>query len=202
MLMKNLKTYLAGPINHKNPEAFAYSKKWREDLAIELLAMNIDSLDPLKRTGGDSITPELRSKLKTASFEGDLETINKIVGDIIIPPDLAMVEASDFITLYLPKRIDSFLDLFELKNLCENLNDSISFNDDKKIMDYISKNIYEVCGTYGEATLAKFLNIPVYLITERENNEIPEWLTGCCKDVFNSWDAYLLHIFNTYYMVV
>ena len=194
-----LKTYLAGPINHKNPEAFAYSKKWREYIAVELKAMNIESLDPLKRTGGDSITPELRVNLRAACAEEDLETIHKIVGDVIIPPDLEMVKQSHFITLYLPIRENSSFDLFELKKLCESLNDSISFEDDRKIMDYIHNNIYEICGTYGEATLAKYLNIPVYLITQRENKNIPEWLIGCCNDVFNSWDAYLLRIFNEYH---
>jgi hypothetical protein len=164
---KSISTYLAGPINRKNPEAFDYAKKWREDITIELEAMNIKCFNPLKKTGGDSITLEQHNKFKLACSEGDLETINQIVGDIIILPDLAMVENSYFITLYLPKRDD-----------------------------------YEVCGTYGEATLAKYLNIPVYLITERENKEIPEWLIGCCKDVFNSWDAYLLHIFNEYHSTV
>lgn len=164
---KNLKTYLAGPINHKNPEAFAYSKKWREDITIELKAMNIECLDPLKRTGGDSITPKLRADLRAACAEEDLETIHKIVGDVIIPPDLAMVINSHFITLYLPL-----------------------------------KDGYEICGTYGEATVAKYFNIPVYLITQRENHDIPEWLIGCCKDVFNSWDAYLLHVFNEYHSTV
>ena len=165
--MNNLKTYLAGPINRKNPEAFAYAKKWREDIAVELKAMNIDSLDPLKKTGGDSITPEQHNRFKVACSEGDLETINDIVANIIIPNDLVMVKNCDFLTLYLPKRDE-----------------------------------YEICGTYGEATLAKYLGIPVYLVTERENKEIPEWLIGCCKDVFNSWDAYLLHIFNEYHSTV
>jgi hypothetical protein len=167
MLTKNLKTYLAGPINHKNPKAFAYAKKWRDDIAKELTTMNIDSLDPLKRTGGDTISPELRSNLRAASAEGDLETINAIVGKIIIPPDLEMVTQANFITLYLPLRDE-----------------------------------YEVCGTYGEATLAKYLGKPIFLVTERENTDIPEWLTGCCKDVFNSWDAFLLHIFNEYHSTV
>jgi hypothetical protein len=164
---KNLKTYLAGPINHKNPDAFAYAKKWREDVAENLAIINIECLDPLKRTDGDTISPELRAKLRAACANEDLEIINEIVGKIIIPPDLKMVEEADFITLYLPLR-DS----------------------------------YEICGTYGEATLAKYLNIPVYLITERENHDIPEWVIGCCKDVFNSWDAYYLHIVNEYHSTV
>jgi len=159
-----LKTYLAGPINHKNPEAFAYSKKWREYIAVELKAMNIECLDPLKRTGGDTISPELRANLRAACEEENLEVIHDIVGRIIIPPDLAMVKESNFVTLYLPL-----------------------------------KDGYEICGTYGEATLAKYLNIPVYLITERDNQDIPEWLIGCCRDEFCSWDAYLLRIFNEYH---
>lgn len=162
----NLKCYLAGPINRKIPDQFEFAKKWRNDIAVELNAMNIDCYDPLKKNGGDSLTLEQHNRFKTACGIGDLETINDIVGNIIIPNDLEMVKDSDFIIIYLPKR-----------------------------------DGYEVCGTYGEATLAKYLGIPVYLMTERENNEIPEWLIGCCKDVFCSWDALLLRIFNTYHSV-
>jgi hypothetical protein len=192
-LTNKIKTYLAGPINHKNPEDFAYCKKWREDIAFELEAMNIECLDPLKKAGGDSISFELRTSLKTASKEGDLETINKIVGTVIIPSDLKMVVQADFITLYLPKRISENFDFNYIR----------SISDDKFEMErYIKENIYEICGTYGEATVAKYLGTPVYIVTDRDNTNIPEWLTGCCKDVFNSWDAFLLHIFNEYHSTV
>jgi hypothetical protein len=53
-------------------------------------------------------------------------------------------------------------------------------------------NGYEVCGTYGEATLAFYLNIPVYIITDRSLKplELPSWLVGCSTEIFISWEDY------------
>jgi hypothetical protein len=161
-----IKTYLAGPINHKNPASFEYAKKWRKTVTEILKKWNIQCLDPLDRVGGDSLAPELRCSLRTASHTGDLNTVRQIVGDIIIPPDLKMVEESTFITLYLPLKDD-----------------------------------YETCGTYGEATLAKYLNIPIFIVTERENNTIPEWLTGCSTAIFKCWEDYYVHVMLNYHMV-
>lgn len=161
-----IKTYLAGPINHKNPASFEYAKRWRKEVEVKLALWNIECLDPLDRVGGDSITPELRSNLRNAAHIGDLGIVSQIVGDIIIPPDLNMVAQSTFITLCLPLRDE-----------------------------------YEICGTYGEATLAKFLDIPLFIVTARDNQDIPEWVVGCATAIFKSWDDYYNYISLHYIMV-
>lgn len=57
-------------------------------------------------------------------------------------------------------------------------------------------NGYEICGTYGEATLAFYLKKPVYIVTERRISpcSLPNWLIGCSTKIFTSWDAYLDYI--------
>ena len=60
---------------------------------------------------------------------------------------------------------------------------------------------YEICGTYGEATLAKFLDIPLFIVTARDNQDIPEWVVGCATAIFKSWDDYYNYISLHYIMV-
>jgi len=57
-------------------------------------------------------------------------------------------------------------------------------------------NGYEICGSYGEITLAYYLKKPVYVITERSLKpvELPSWLIGCSTEVFTSWKDYLKFI--------
>jgi hypothetical protein len=62
---------------------------------------------------------------------------------------------------------------------------------------YIPKdNGYEICGTYGEITLAFYLHKPVYVITERclKPSELPCWLVGCSTEIFISWKDYYDYI--------
>ena len=49
---------------------------------------------------------------------------------------------------------------------------------------------YEICGSYGEITLAHFLGKPVYIITDREPTDIPHWAIGCSTQIFISWNDY------------
>jgi hypothetical protein len=161
--MNKLSTYLAGPINGKNIDE---ARIWRKKITHELADINIRGLDPFGNGGGDRISPELRQKLHNANVLGDIDTIRDIVGNTIIPPDLDMIMACDFLTVYIPK-------------------------DDG----------YEICGTYGEVTLAHYLKKPVFIVTERKMFpcELPSWLIGCSTNIFTSWKDYLLHIFNAYH---
>lgn len=62
---------------------------------------------------------------------------------------------------------------------------------------YIPKDDgYEICGTYGEVTLAFYLNKFVYVVTDRSTNpvKLPNWLIGCSTAIFKSWSEYLKYI--------
>jgi hypothetical protein len=49
---------------------------------------------------------------------------------------------------------------------------------------------YEICGSYGEITLAYFLGKPVYIVTDRNPTDIPHWAIGCSTQIFISWFDY------------
>jgi nucleoside 2-deoxyribosyltransferase len=55
---------------------------------------------------------------------------------------------------------------------------------------------YEICGTYGEVTLAFYLKKPVYVVTDRNLSplKLPAWLIGCSTETFISWKDYLRFI--------
>jgi nucleoside 2-deoxyribosyltransferase len=57
-------------------------------------------------------------------------------------------------------------------------------------------NGYEICGTYGEITLAFYLGKPVYIITDRQTNKLPCWLVGCSTEIFISWNDYYSYIID------
>ena len=54
------------------------------------------------------------------------------------------------------------------------------------------KDDYEICGSYGEATLAAFFHKPVYIVTDRILKPItlPHWLVGCSTEIFTNWEDY------------
>ncbi len=43
-------------------------------------------------------------------------------------------------------------------------------------------------GTKGELTIARFLQKPVYMVTEVREEEIPGWVLGCTTNIFGSFD--------------
>jgi hypothetical protein len=61
-------------------------------------------------------------------------------------------------------------------------------------------NGYEICGSYGEVTLACYLGKPIYVITERslKPSELPSWLVGCSTEIFISWSDYYEYIMEKY----
>jgi|GEM_PF-3586291 hypothetical protein len=65
---------------------------------------------------------------------------------------------------------------------------------------WIPKFSSEICGSYGEATLAYYLKKPIYVITERslKPNELPSWLTGLSTEVFSNWEDYFIFIEKTW----
>ena len=151
------KTYLAGPIGvvvQKNATV------WRDRVTEELKKLNIEVLNPMGQNGGDRLG-EGRAKLKEANEKGNIQFIHDFVSGTVIPPDIKMVEDSDFITVYIPE-----------------------------------DNGYEICGTYGEITLAFYLKKPVYIVTDRSlcPNALPNWLIGCSTVIFKSWDEYYRYV--------
>lgn len=61
-------------------------------------------------------------------------------------------------------------------------------------------NGYEICGSYGEVTLAYYLHKPVYIVTDRKllPLQIPCWATGCSTWIFRTWEEYLKYIKEHY----
>jgi hypothetical protein len=61
-------------------------------------------------------------------------------------------------------------------------------------------NGYEICGTYGEATLQFYLKKPLLIVTDRSLKpvKLPAWLIGCSTKIFSSWTEYLEYIKDTY----
>lgn len=67
---------------------------------------------------------------------------------------------------------------------------------------WIPEDSKEICGTYGETTLAYYLGKPVYIVTNRilKPLTLPKWLVGCSTKVFTSWSDYLNYI-NEYWAI-
>jgi hypothetical protein len=53
-------------------------------------------------------------------------------------------------------------------------------------------------GTQGEVTIARFVNKPVYLVSQLPYEEIPGWITGCTTKVFSSFDRLKSFLLETY----
>lgn len=176
-----LKTYLAGPIQII-PEF--ESKEWRQRITKELNAIDIECFNPLGQFGGDRLG-KIRQKMQKWNEDGHLDAIRKNGARRIIPPDLKMVEDSDFITVWIPKRVQDF-DLDKISNV----------SSDSEAERYIESITYEICGTYGEVTLAFYLHKPVFIVTNRSLKplELPQWLVGCSTLIFTTWNEYLNYI--------
>jgi len=154
-------TYLAGPIGVVIEKG---AMEWRQNIGGSLSRMGIEVLNPMGETGGDRLGKN-RAKLKIWMENGEVDKVRAFVKNIVIPPDLKMVEKCDFITLYVPE-----------------------------------DNGYEICGTYGEATLQFYLKKPLLVVTDRSLKPIklPAWLIGCSTKIFQSWAEYLEYIKDTY----
>jgi hypothetical protein len=178
-------TYLCGPIGVVPMKGCS---EWRDMLTEELKPMNIGVINPLGQFGGDRLTVD-RTKLKKSISDGDLEWIKDFMSKTVIPPDLQGIVDCTFVTVYIPKRINDDFDFSYIKKLKQ-----------EQAKKYIESKVYEICGTYGEVTLAFFLNKPVYIVTDRplEPCEIPAWIVGCSVYEFSTFNQYLRFIKAVY----
>jgi hypothetical protein len=156
----NFNTYLVGPIDRVDIEE---AQRWRVWLTEKLNSIGIGALNPFGKMGGDRLG-NVRNDLNDWNVNGEIDKIRNLVGNIIIPPDLKMVEQSTFVTVYIPNKSS------------------------------------EICGSYGEATVAKYLGIPVYVVTDRclVPNTLPNWLIGCSEAIFSNWEDYIKYVFLTW----
>lgn len=65
---------------------------------------------------------------------------------------------------------------------------------------YIPPEGNEICGSYGEMTLAFDVGKPVYIVTRRRLKplNLPKWAVGCSTKIFSSWEDYLEYIRENY----
>jgi hypothetical protein len=161
MVKNKTSTYLAGPIGVIIEKG---AMEWRQNITASLSQFGIEVLNPMGKAGGDRLGKN-RAKLKKWMEDGNIERVREFSKNIIIPPDLKMVEECTFVTLYVPE-----------------------------------DNGYEICGTYGEATLECYFKKPLLVVTDRclKPIKIPAWLVGCSTKVFSNWKEYLEYIEDTF----
>ncbi len=56
------------------------------------------------------------------------------------------------------------------------------------IVCYWDESAQKGAGTKGEITIARFLEKPVYLVTQMKPEDIPGWVLGCTTRIFGSFD--------------
>jgi len=95
-LKQKLKTYLAGPIGDV---PLKEARTWRDMVTERLAQMGIGVLNPLHKESEMAV----RRKLLLWSRTGNIDALRPLVNKELIDPDLEMVEASDFVTMWLPK---------------------------------------------------------------------------------------------------
>lgn len=61
---------------------------------------------------------------------------------------------------------------------------------------YIPSAGSEICGSYGEGTIAFYLGKPLYIVTKRRLKplNLPKWIVGCSTKIFEDWQEYLKYI--------
>lgn len=94
-----ISTYMAGPMDDVSIEV---SRDWRDWLTEELGKLGIKTLNPITKYGDEY--GAIRQKFAMWKKYGNIDSIRQFVSSQIIPPDLVMVEESDFITLYVPPK--------------------------------------------------------------------------------------------------
>lgn len=175
------KTYLCGPIGLN---IIQNAKEWRKMVTETLEPMGICTLDPFDNIG--NVLQDVRKDLHVASNAGDVDACRYIVSKFFIPSDLKMVQKCTFLTVYIPNRLNDLDCKFLL----------LKSNDKSEIEKYIEKYVYEICGSYGEATVAAMLHKPVLIITDRPLKPVglPHWLVGCSTEIFTNWNDYFKYV--------
>jgi hypothetical protein len=84
-----------------------------------------------------------------------------------------------------PKYRDEYL--FVMNRIVEE--DLKALLDCSCVIVYFDQYVPKGAGTYGELTIARHFNIPVYLVRagDMEFNDIPAWVIGCTTKVFESF---------------
>jgi hypothetical protein len=83
------------------------------------------------------------------------------------------------------RRIISSLVDFEIATIINDIDYVICFWDE---------SCYKGAGTQGELTVAKYNNIPVYIVTQIDINKIPSWIIGCSTEIFKNFDELKTHL--------
>ena len=69
-------------------------------------------------------------------------------------------------------------------------------------MDYIicfwDESCYKGAGTQGELTVARYNNIPVYIVTNLDKNIIPSWIIGCSTEIFSNFETLKTYLIKNY----
>jgi hypothetical protein len=56
------------------------------------------------------------------------------------------------------------------------------------VICYWDESCHKGAGTQGELTLAKFHNIPIFIVTLKNLTDLPAWIIGCSTRIFNDFD--------------
>lgn len=99
---------------------------------------------------------------------------------------------------YLPEQFEHWTELEALPKYWDRVDGYM-----RKIVDYDCKIVAEkadivivywdyACmqgaGTQGECTLAKWIGVPVYMVTPLKWNKVPKWIRGCVTERFDNFD--------------
>jgi hypothetical protein len=66
------------------------------------------------------------------------------------------------------------------------------------VICYWDESAQRGAGTKGEIMIAKFVEKPVYLVTEMKPHDIPGWVLGCTTRIFASFDELKQFLLATY----
>lgn len=66
------------------------------------------------------------------------------------------------------------------------------------VICYWDESAQKGAGTKGEVTIARFVEKPVYLVTDMKHADIPGWVLGCTTKIFSSFDALKKFLLETY----
>lgn len=180
---KKITTMLSGSVQIDGKEG-----SWRKSLTDELNQLGIEAMNPEEEYANEE-NRLFREGLNNAMEDGDLAWIRKHGGEQMVMRNLERIVKCTFVTVYIEKRIiDAELErIHKIKSI-------------KQRKKELLKSMHEICGTYGEITLAKFLGKPVYVVTDRSLApcELHAWSVACSDWVFDNFNQYLRFVKTKY----
>lgn len=66
------------------------------------------------------------------------------------------------------------------------------------VVCYWDESAQKGAGTKGEITIARFLEKPVYLVTQTKLEDVPGWVLGCTTKIFGSFDELKVFMLEKY----